>query len=113
MWAIAWKFIQWALDKYNVYVVGKGNVDLEKEHTEQNNDNAKAAVLGAGAFWFQLFFIVPLALWFAAVVLYSIFWCKACMAPQPWTIAALPDPLNAWAGAIIGFLFLVHTVKKL
>ena len=71
-----------------------------------NLDNLKAGVLKEGAFYFQLFFIVPLGLWFAAVILYSVFWCNGCAYPQDWTVAALPSPLNEWAAGIIAFLFL-------
>lgn len=62
--------------------------------------------------WFWLFagaFLSLLLLWFGSVVIYSIFWCKSCAFPQPWTIAALPPPLNDWAGRMIAWLFFVGT----
>lgn len=62
---------------------------------------AQAQVLTGRGWWFPLFIIVPVAVWFGAVCLYSVFFCRSCAFPQDWTIAALPEPLNSWAGAII------------
>lgn len=59
----------------------------------------------AGGFWLMLLFAVPLAFWFAAVVVYSVLWCEGCAYPQSWTIAALPAPLDDWAGGIIISIF--------
>ena len=59
----------------------------------------------SGGFVLMLLFSVPLAVWFAAVVVYSILWCAGCAYPQEWTIAALPPPLDAWAGAIVVSIF--------
>lgn len=61
--------------------------------------------LSGRAWWFPLFFIAPAGFWFASVCVYSVLWCKGCAFPQDWTIAALPDPLNDWMGAIIASLF--------
>jgi hypothetical protein len=117
MWQLLWGLVELALNKYSDYKVKQTNDSLEKEkiraQTEQSKDKWKAVILtSTGAWWFQLFFIVPLALWFASVVIYSIFWCQACAFPQPWSIARLPDPLNDWAAAIIGFLFLTQVGKR-
>lgn len=70
---------------------------------------AQVAVLTGRGWWFPLFFIAPLGVWFASICLYSILWCQKCAYPQAWTIAALPDPLNDWAGVIIGSLFIAKT----
>lgn len=70
---------------------------------------AQAAVLTGRGWFFPLFFIAPLGFWFGAVCIYSVLWCRACAFPQYWTIAALPAPLNEWAGIIIGSLFLAKT----
>lgn len=116
MFTFIWKLIEWGLDKWTSYKLQSADTALERERieaqTEQNKDNAKAMVLGQGAFWFQLFFIIPLSLWFSSVVIYSILWCQDCIWAQPWTIAALPSPLMEWSGAIIGFLFLVKVSKR-
>lgn len=53
--------------------------------------------------WFWLFagmFVAPLALWWLAVILDSIFLFS-------WSVAALPAPLDEWAGQIIAWLFFV------
>jgi hypothetical protein len=62
--------------------------------------------------WFQLFFVIPLGVWFSSVVLYSMLWCQDCVYPQTWSIAALPPPLDQWAAWIIMSLFGVAMVDK-
>jgi hypothetical protein len=84
--------------------------------TDQNRDKIKGDLLIAhtkhrgdwmrsGGFVLMLLFAVPLATWFGAVVVYSILWCAGCAYPQGWTIAALPAPLDQWAGGIIVSIF--------
>jgi hypothetical protein len=70
---------------------------------------AQVSILTGRGWWFPLFFIAPLGVWFSAVCLYSVLFCRACAFPQEWTIAALPSPLDEWAGIIIGSLFLAKT----
>lgn len=82
--------------------------DIIKEAYRQRAD-----WMNAGGFWLMLAFAVPLALWFAAVCLYSILWCQGCAFPQDWTIAALPAPLDEWAGIIIVSIFGVMGVSRL
>lgn len=75
----------------------------------------RVGFMRAGGFVLMLLFAVPLAAWFSSVVLYSMFWCNACAYPQPWSIAALPPPLDAWAGGIVLAIFGVigvQTAKK-
>lgn len=67
---------------------------------------AQIAILTGPGWWFPLFFIVPLGLWFAAVCIYSILFCRLCAFPQTWSIAALPPPLDEWAGVIVSSLFI-------
>lgn len=67
----------------------------------------------AGGFWLMLIFAAPLALWWAAVIAYSIFWCAGCAFPQAWTIAALPAPLSEWAGLIVVSIFGVLGIDRL
>lgn len=74
--------------------------EIVKEHIRH-----KATFMQAGGFWLMLLFAAPLALWFGAVLVYSVLWCAGCAYPQGWTIAALPEPLNGWAGAIILSIF--------
>lgn len=66
---------------------------------------AQVALLTGPGWWFPLFFIVPLGLWFAAVCVYSMLFCRLCVFPQAWSIAALPPPLDEWSGVIVTSLF--------
>ncbi len=66
----------------------------------------------AGGFWLMLIFALPLAFWWAAVLVYSVFWCAGCAFPASWTIAALPAPLDQWAGAIVVSIFGVLGVSQ-
>ena len=68
--------------------------------------SSQVAILTGRGWWFPLLFMVPAGLWFTAVCVYSVLWCKGCAYPQTWTIAALPPPLDQWMGAIIGSLFI-------
>jgi hypothetical protein len=74
---------------------------------------AQVAIVTGRGWWFPLFFIAPLGLWFGSVCIYSILWCAACAYPQPWSVAALPRPLDEWAGIIIGSLFLAKSGEAL
>lgn len=117
MWQILWAAVEWGINKFSDYKLKNADNALERERissqTEQSKDKWKAVILtSTGAWMFQLFFIVPLSLWFFSVVLYSIFLCQNCVFPQTWTIAALPSPLNDWAAIIIAFLFLANTGRK-
>lgn len=67
---------------------------------------AQVAILTGRGWWFPLLFLVPAGLWFASVCIYSVLFCKACIFPQTWTVAALPPPLDQWMGAIVGSLFI-------
>ena len=73
----------------------------------------RASYMAAGGFWLMMLFAAPLAFWFASVVVYSVFWCAGCVYPQTWTIAALPAPLDDWAGGMIISIFGVIGVSRL
>lgn len=73
----------------------------------------RADFMRAGGFWLMLIFAAPLAFWWAAVLVYSVFWCAACAYPQPWSIAALPPPLDEWAGLMVVAIFGVLGVTQL
>jgi len=73
----------------------------------------RADWMRAGGFWLMLIFALPLAVWFGAVIIYSVLWCAGCAFPQAWTIAALPPPLDDWAGGIIISIFGVVGVSRL
>ncbi|MCO5129832.1 MAG: hypothetical protein M9932_04615 [Xanthobacteraceae bacterium] len=88
------------------------SIDNETERERIKADLAKsylsaqASVLTGRGWWFPLFFLIPTALHYGAVCIYSILWCAGCRFPQAWTIAALPSPLDQWEGAIVGSLFI-------
>lgn len=69
---------------------------------------AQASLLVGRTWWFQLFFVIPLGFWWTSVIVDSImtyfsFWGH--------TTAALPSPLDSWAGWIISALFVVDGSK--
>ena len=78
----------------------KIKADIIAEHYR-----TRASFMQAGGFWLMLIFATPLAIWFGAVCLYSVLFCAGCVYPQEWTIAALPPPLDEWAGMIITAIF--------
>lgn len=80
--------------------------DIIRTHYE-----TRPGFMKAGGFVLMLLFAVPLAMWFSAVLIYSVFWCQGCAYPQPWSIAALPPPLNDWAGGIVLAIFGVIGVQ--
>lgn len=68
---------------------------------------AQAQLMVGRTWWFQLFFVVPLGVWWAALTFVSAF-------PQwGWTVHALPSPFDEWAGYIVSALFLVDGGKAL
>lgn len=67
---------------------------------------ARASLLTGRTWWFQLFFVVPLGIWFSAIVADSLFHFT-------WNVAALPAPLDTWAGWIVSSLFLVDGSKAI
>ena len=81
--------------------------DIIKTHYATRSDWMKS-----GGFWLMMIFAAPLGFWFASVVVYSVFWCQGCAYPQQWTIAALPAPLDEWAGMMIISIFGVIGVSQ-
>lgn len=70
--------------------------DVIKEHMRTRSD-----WLRAGGLFLMIPFVGVVFFHFGAVAVYSVFWCADCMAPQGWTIAALPEPMATWEGWII------------
>lgn len=68
--------------------------------------SAQASLLVGRTWWFQLFFVIPLGFWWTAVIVDSVFGFEH-------NIAALPNPLDEWAGWIITALFMVDGGKAL
>lgn len=73
----------------------------------------RADWMRSGGFALMLLFAVPLAAWWGAVLVYSILWCQGCAWPQSWSVAALPAPLDEWAGLIVVSIFGVIGVTNL
>lgn len=86
----------------------KIKADIIKVHLETRPD-----FMRAGGLWLMLMFALPLAFWHGAVAVYSVFWCAGCAYPQDWTIAALPSPLDEWAGLMIISIFSVVGADRL
>jgi hypothetical protein len=105
------------LDRILKSVDSKFDNDTERQriHASVVEEYAKAqvALLSGRGWWFPLLFIAPLGLWFGSVCLYSVLWCANCAFPQTWSIAALPRPLDEWAGAIIGSLFVAKGLGEI
>lgn len=95
-----------ALSTVDTKIVEETKREAVKAEVLQSYLSAQAAVLTGRGWWFPLFFVAPLGFWFAAVCVYSVFWCAGCAYPQTWSVAALPPPLDQWAGGIVGSLFL-------
>lgn len=74
--------------------------DIIKTHYQTRGDYMRS-----GGFWLMMVFACPLGAWWSAVLLYSILWCNGCAFPQDWHIAALPSPLDEWAGGIVLSIF--------
>lgn len=98
------------LDRILTSIDKKVDNETERERikTEAVSQYVRAhvAIANSRQWFFPLFFLVPAGFWFGAVCVYSVLWCRACAYPQPWTIAALPPPLDAWMGAIVASLFI-------
>lgn len=68
---------------------------------------AQAGLLVGRTWWFQLFFVIPLGVYWSALLWVSAF-------PQfGWTVKALPSPYYEWAAGIISALFIVDGGKAL
>ena len=82
--------------------------DIIKSHYATRGDYMRA-----GGFWLMLLFAAPLGLWWASVLAYSVFWCQGCAYPRDWAIAALPAPLDEWAGLIVMSIFGVLGIDRM
>lgn len=95
------------------------SIDNETQRESIKTDLAKSylsaqvSVLTGRGWWFPVLFLVPAGLWFGSVCLYSILFCKGCIFPQSWSIAALPPPLSDWMGIIMSSLFIGKVGQEL
>lgn len=105
-----------ALDRILDTVDRKVDAETDREALKaeiiKTHYRTRAGFMQSGGFALMLIFSLPLGFWFAAVCVYSVFWCADCPYPQEWTIAALPPPLDEWAGAIIVAIFGVTGVTR-
>ena len=74
---------------------------------------SQAQVLNGRGWMFPLLFAIPVGLHFAAVCVYSVFWCRGCAYPMAWSIAALPSPFDSWEGAIVTSYFVGALGKEI
>ena len=119
MWSILTKLGGWAislltggsLEKILDVINKKMSDDVRKEELKADVTEtwikAQASLLVGRTWWFQLFFVIPLGLWWTSVILDSI-WLKDAYGHVTY---ALPSPLDEWAGWIISALFIVDGSK--
>ena len=66
---------------------------------------AQANLMVGRTWWFQLFFVVPLGVYWSALLWVSAF------PKYGWTVHALPSPYYEWAAYIVSALFIVDGSK--
>lgn len=100
-----------ALDKILDTIEKRMDSETEKEKVKaevtKEYVRAQANLMVGRTWWFQLFFVIPLGIHWAALNFVSAFphW--------GWTVHPLPDPFDEWATYIISALFLVDGGKAL
>lgn len=119
MW---WKIGQWAvslltggsLEKILDVINKKMSDDVKKEELKAEVTEtwikAQSNLLVGRTWWFQLFFVIPLGIWWTSVIIDSI------LGYFNWydhVTFALPPPLDDWAGWIISALFVVDGSKAI
>lgn len=91
----------------------KMNDDVRKEELKAEVTEtwikAQANLLVGRTWWFQLFFVIPLGVWWASVIADSIY-LKDHFGH---VTHALPSPLDTWAGWIISALFMIDGGKAI
>ena len=106
-------FLSRVLDTVDRKIASETDRERIKADLILENYRTRADWMRAGGFWLMVLFAAPLAFWWAAVMLYSVFWCAGCAYPVSWSIAALPAPLDEWAGLIVVAIFGVIGVDRL
>ncbi|WDR00733.1 hypothetical protein PSC71_08295 [Devosia sp. J2-20] len=85
--------------------VERAEIDADVQNRRTEADRQKAQ------FQFPMFWVIavvflgPLALKWGMINLYDVFWCRGCMFPQPWTIAAYQAPFDDWARSAFQWVF--------
>lgn len=118
MWPFLLKLGGWAvsfltggsLDRILDTIDRKMDGDARKEELKAEVTktwiSAQTQLLVGRTWWFQLLFVIPLGAWWTSVILDSII-----LKSYGHTTAALPAPLDSWAGWIISALFVVDGGK--
>lgn len=106
-------FLDRVLDTVDRRIEAETDREALRAEIIREHFRTRADWMRAGGFWLMLIFAVPLAVWWGAVILYSLIWCAGCVYPQTWTIAALPAPLDEWAGMIVMAIFGVIGVSQI
>ena len=94
-----------ALDTVDRKIAAEADREKLKADLIAEHYRTRADWMRAGGFWLMALFAGPLAFWWGAVLLYSVFWCQRCAWPMDWSVAALPAPLDEWAGLIVVAIF--------
>jgi hypothetical protein len=101
------------LDTVDRRVAAETDKDRIKAELIAEHLRSRPDFMRAGGFWLMFMFAVPLAVWFASVCVYSMLFCRLCIWPQAWSIAALPAPLDNWSGAMVTAIFGVVGLSNL
>ena len=113
MWAAIINFFTGNVVQRAFDVIDK-KIDAESDRERLKADVVETWLQNRVAMpWYVDFcFIGPLALWWGVICIYNILWHANGIWPQSWTIAALPDPLDEWAGWIVLSRFGVGVVQS-
>lgn len=93
------------LDTIDKKLEGDAKADEIKADVIKTWITAQANLLVGRTWWFQLFFVIPLGIWWSSVIFDCIVHVHVTY--------ALPPPLDSWAGWIISALFLVDGSKAI
>lgn len=86
-----------------VFDVVDKNIESKTDREKMKSDVVQTWLRNrVGMPWYVDFcFIGPLAIYWGFILVYSMIWHSNGLWPQTWDIAALPAPLDQWAGWII------------
>lgn len=94
-------FLDRALGSVDKYIQAQTDRDKIKSEVVKSYYANRTSWMQAGGFWLLLLFAVPTAVHYAAVTVYSMFWCATCAYPKPWIIAEYPGVMGEYQGWII------------
>lgn len=90
-----------ALGSVDTYIESTTDKERIKAEVVQSFYVSRSSFMQAGGFVLMLLFAVPTAIKYGMINLYDVLWCKGCMFPQSWTIAAYQPPFDEWAGWVV------------